>query len=282
MRIVILRFQQKGEFVDLGLAGKAAIVTGGGRGIGRGTVEVLAQEGANVAFCSRSLDQLQLVEKEVAATGGTCLPIQIDLQETGAADELVAQTVREFGGLDILVSNHGFHQIKTWDDLTDEDWATTFDINFFSSMRVCRAALPHMVGRGGGHVVIVSAGSVYKPSINLDEHPHYTAAKAAVANMAKFLSRKFGPQNIIVNAVLPGYGLSAASLERFASRAEAEGMGAEEYFLKFAGELNYVPALQRPGDIYEFGRIIAFLVSGANTYLSGVDVQIDGGGLDVS
>jgi 3-oxoacyl-[acyl-carrier protein] reductase len=267
--------------VDLGLAGKVAIVTGGGRGIGRGTVEVLAQEGAQVAFCSRSLEQLRLVEKEVAATGGTCLPIQIDLQEHGAAEALVEQTVSQFGGLDALVCNHGFHQIKTWDELTDEDWATTFDINFFSAMRVCRAALPLMVSNGGGHIVILSAGSVNKPSIDLDEHPHYTAAKAAVANMAKFLSRKFGRDNIIVNAVLPGYGLSSNSVDYFASRAKDEGVDPEGYFLKFAKDLNYVPALQRPGDIYEFGRIIAFLVSGANTYLSGVNIQIDGGGLDV-
>ncbi|MBO0729802.1 MAG: SDR family NAD(P)-dependent oxidoreductase [Acidimicrobiaceae bacterium] len=267
--------------MDLGLAGKVAIVTGGGRGIGRGTVEVLAQEGTHVVFCSRSLEQLRLVEKEVTATGGSCLPVQIDLQEPGAADSIVEQAVSQFGGLDILVCNHGYHQIKTWDELTDEDWATTFDINFFSAMRVCRAALPPMINNGGGHIVILSAGSINKPSIDLDEHPHYTAAKAAVANMAKFLSRKFGRDNIIVNAVLPGYGLSNFSTGYFASKAKAEGVEPEDYFLKFARDLNYVPALQRPGDIYEFGRIIAFLVSGANSYLSGVNIQIDGGGLDV-
>jgi 3-oxoacyl-[acyl-carrier protein] reductase len=267
--------------MDLGLTGKVAIVTGGGRGIGRGTVEVLAQEGVSVAFCSRSLDQLQLVEKQVAESGGTCFPVQIDLQEAGSADDLVEQTVKQFGRLDILVCNHGFHQIKTWDELTDEDWATTFEINFFSAMRVCRAALARMVAGGGGHIVIVSAGSIDKPSINLDEHPHYTASKAAVANMAKFLSKKFGPRNILVNAVLPAYGLSPSTLELFATRAKDEGMDPDAYFVKFAKDLNFVPALQRPGTIYEFGRIIAFLVSGANSYLSGVNIQIDGGGLDV-
>ena len=267
--------------MDLGLDGKVAIVTGGGRGIGRGTVEVLAEEGARVAFCSRSLDQLRLVEKEVTATGGICLPIQLDLQDPAAAGALVEQTIDHFGGLDILVCNHGFHQIKPWDELTDEDWATTFDLNFFSAMRVCRAAVPRLVANGGGHVVIVSAGSIKKPSIDDDEHPHYTAAKAAVANMAKFLSRKFGRDNVIVNAVLPGYAFSARTNEVFEGRARERGMSTNEYFLDFADNLNYVPALQRPGDIYEFGRIIAFLVSGANTYLSGVDIQVDGGGLDV-
>jgi 3-oxoacyl-[acyl-carrier protein] reductase len=267
--------------MDLGLDGKVALVTGGGRGIGRGTVEVLAREGASVAFCSRSLDQLRAVEKEVTGFGGTCLPIQIDLQQPDAAGDLVAQTVNQYGRLDILVCNHGYHQIKEWGDLTDEDWAKTFEINFFSAMRVSRAVIPLMVEQGGGHIVLVSAGSVYKPSIDNDEHPHYTAAKAAVANMAKFLSRKFGRDNIIVNAVLPGYGLGPVAIQMFAKQAEAEGLSPEDYFVKFAKNLNYLPALQRPGTPEEFGKIIAFLVSGANSYLSGVDIQIDGGGLDV-
>ena len=267
--------------MDFGLAGKVAIVTGGGRGIGRGTVQVLAAEGALVAFCSRSADQLRLVEKEVAAAGGTCLAIQVDLQRPGAAEALVQQTIDELGGIDVLVCNHGFHQIKTWDELTDEDWARTFDLNFFSTMRVCRAALPRIVDRGGGHVVIVSAGSINKPSIDLDEHPHYTAAKAAVANLAKFLSRKYGPHDVLVNTVLPGYAFGGQTKERIAERARAADMDPHAYFLDYAGRLNYVPALRRPGDVEEFARVIAFLVSGANTYVSGVNIQVDGGGLDV-
>jgi 3-oxoacyl-[acyl-carrier protein] reductase len=266
--------------MDLGLSGKVAIVTGGGRGIGRGTVEVLAREGVQVAYCSRSLDQLRAVEKEVTGAGGTCLPIQIDLQDKSAADELVRQTINEFGGLDILVCNHGYHQIKDWEDLSDEDWEKTFDINFFAAMRVCRAALPPMVAKKKGHVVVVSAGSIYKPSIGVDEHPHYTAAKAAVANMAKFLSKRYGPDNILVNAVLPGYGLSETVINHWADEAADHGKSAEEHFIEMATHIGYLPALHRPGTTEEFGRIIAFLVSDANSYLSGVDIQIDGGGLD--
>lgn len=267
--------------MDLGLSGKVAIVTGGGRGIGRGAVEAMAREGARVAFCSRSIDQLRAVEKEVTGFGGECLPIEIDLQEPAAAQELVDQTIAHFGDLDALVCNHGYHQIKDWEELTDDDWAKTFDINFFSAMRVCRAALPPMVAKRSGHVVIVSAGSIYKPSIGVDEHPHYTAAKAAVSSMAKFLSKRYGPDNIIVNAVLPGYGLSQSVIDQWAADAASQGITPTEHFVALGNHIGYTPALQRPGSIDEFGRIIAFLVSGANTYLSGVDIQVDGGGLDV-
>jgi 3-oxoacyl-[acyl-carrier protein] reductase len=266
--------------MDLGLDGKVAIVTGGGRGIGRATVEVLAREGVRVAFCSRSLDQLRAVEKEVTGFGGTCLPVQIDLQDKAAGDDLVRQTMDQFGPLDILVCNHGYHQIKDWEELTDEDWERTFDINFFAAMRVCRAALPPMVARKKGHVVIVSAGSIYKPSIGPDEHPHYTAAKAAVSNMAKFLSKRYGPDNILVNAVLPAYGLSQASIDRWADEARARGVTPQDHFVEVATHIGLLPALHRPGTSEEFARIIAFLVSEGNTYMSGVDVQIDGGGLD--
>jgi 3-oxoacyl-[acyl-carrier protein] reductase len=266
--------------MDLGLNGKVAIVTGGGRGIGRSTVEVLAAEGVQVAYCSRSLDQLRAVEKEVTGKGGTCLPIQVDLQEKSAGDEIVRQTVNQFGDLDILVCNHGYHQIKDWEELTDEDWERTFDINFFAAMRVCRAALRPMVAKKEGHVVIVSAGSIYKPSIGPDEHPHYTAAKAAASNMAKFLSKRYGPDNILVNAVLPAYGISQSGIERWANEADERGVTLEDHFVDVASHIGFVPALRRPGTTEEFARIIAFLVSDANTYMSGVDVQIDGGGLD--
>ncbi len=267
--------------MDLGLHGKSVAVTGGGRGIGRATVLALAREGANVAYCSRSLEQLRLVEKEVTEEGGRCLPIQIDLAEAGAADDFIADTVDAFGALDVLVANHGFHQIKDFEELTDDDWYRTFEINFFSAMRVCRAAIPHMKAKRRGHIVVVSAGSIYKPSIGVDEHPHYTASKAAIANFAKFLSKRYGPDNIIVNSVLPGYGMSEERINIWADEARSRNQTPEEHFVELANDIGYLPALHRPGHADELARVITFLVSGANTYMSGVDVQIDGGGLDI-
>jgi 3-oxoacyl-[acyl-carrier protein] reductase len=268
--------------MDLGLQGKVAAVTGGGRGIGRATVLGLVREGVQVAYCARSPEQLRAVEKEVANEGGRCLALELDLAEPEAADELIASTVAEFGDLDILVSNHGYHQIKDFEDLTDEDWYKTFEINFFGAMRVCRAAIPHMTRKQKGHIVIVSAGSVYKPSIGVDEHPHYTASKAAIANFSKFLSKRYGPDNIVVNCVLPGYAISPAVTDLWGEQAQTEGITPSEHFVRMATEIGYLPALNRPGTTDEFAKVITFLVSDACSYLSGVDIQIDGGGLDVA
>ncbi|HXY92068.1 MAG TPA: SDR family NAD(P)-dependent oxidoreductase [Acidimicrobiia bacterium] len=266
--------------MDLGLDGKVALVTGGTRGIGRAAVLALAREGVRVAFCARDAEAVKLVEKEVAAEGGTGLGVAIDLADRAAADELVARTVDTFGDLDILVAAAGVHKIKEFADLTDEEWDETFEVNFFAPMRVCRAAIPHMQRKQAGHIVIVSAGSIHKPSIGPDVHPHYTAAKAAVANLGKFLSKQYGPDNIVVNTVLPGYSIRDEVQELWANEAEAAGLSAEEHFVRMATDIGYLPAMRRPGTPEEFANVITFIVSDANSFMSGVELAIDGAGLD--
>jgi 3-oxoacyl-[acyl-carrier protein] reductase len=266
--------------MELGLDGKVAAVTGGTRGIGRATVLALAREGVRVAFCARDNEAVRLVEKEVAEEGGTCLPVQIDLADRSAADEFIARTVEAFGGLDILVAAAGVHKIKEFADLTDDEWDEMFEVNFFAPMRVCRAAIPHMQRQQSGHIVIVSAGSIHKPSIGPDVHPHYTAAKAAVANLGKFLSKQYGPDNIVVNTVLPGYSIRPEIRDQWAKEAETAGLSAEDHFVQMASSIGYVPAMRRPGTPEEFANVITFIVSDANSFMSGVELAIDGAGLD--
>jgi 3-oxoacyl-[acyl-carrier protein] reductase len=267
--------------MDLGLNGKVALVTGGSRGIGRATVVALTREGVRVAFCARDEEALRLVAKEVDAEGGNCLPVQIDLADRSAADELVARMVDAFGDLDILVAAAGVHKIKEFADLTDDEWDETFEVNFFAPMRVCRAAIPHMQRKQSGHIVLVSAGSIHKPSIGPDVHPHYTAAKAALANLAKFLSKQYGPDNIVVNSVLPGYSIRQEVQELWTAEADAAGVSAEEHFVRLATDIGYLPAMRRPGTPEEFAAVITFIVSDANSFMSGVELAIDGAGLDV-
>jgi 3-oxoacyl-[acyl-carrier protein] reductase len=266
--------------MDLGLNGKVAAVTGGTRGIGRATVLALAREGVRVAFCARDEEAVRLVEKEVAAEGGTCFGQQVDLAERSVAEDFITNTVDAFGELDILVAAAGIHKIKEFADLTDAEWDETFEVNFFAPMRVCRAAIPYMQQKRSGHIVLVSAGSIHKPSIGPDVHPHYTASKAALANLAKFLSKQYGPDNIVVNTVLPGYSIREEIRELWANEAEAAGQSTEEHFVQMATDIGYLPAMRRAGTPEEFANVITFIVSDANSFMSGVELAIDGAGLD--
>ncbi|MEE9285800.1 MAG: SDR family NAD(P)-dependent oxidoreductase [Dehalococcoidia bacterium] len=267
--------------MDLGLDGKVAAVTGGTRGIGLATAEALAREGARVAVCARGLEGLRMVEERIRGAGGECLTVQADLgADREAADRFIGKTVETYGGLDVLVAAQGVHKIKEFADLTDDEWQEAFDHNFFGTVRACRAAIPHMQQQRWGRVVIVSAGSIHKQSIGPDVHPHYTAAKAAVANLAKFLSKQYALDNILVNSILPGDSIVPEGHARYRRLAEEQGVSFEEAFVREATGIGYVPAVGRPGTPEEFASVIVFLCSERASYLTGVQIPIDGGGMD--
>ncbi len=267
--------------MDLGLEGKVAAVTGGTRGIGLATAVALAGEGAKVSVCARGLEGLRSVEDRIRGEGGECITVQADLgSDRDSAQRFVDQTVDAFGGLDVLVASQGVHKVKEFADLTDDEWQEAFDDNFFGTVRVCRAAIPHMQEKRWGRIVIVSAGSIHKQSIGLDVHPHYTAAKAAVANLAKFLSKQYASENILVNTVLPAYSIVPRGRERYQRMADEQGVSFEEAFIREASAVGYVPAIGRPGTPEEFADVIAFLCSERSSYLAGVQIPIDGGGMD--
>ncbi len=268
--------------MDLGLRGKVAAVPGGTKGIGLATAIALAREGARVSVCARGAEGLRLVQDRIAAVGGECLTVQADLgADPKAAQRFVDETVARYGGLDILVAANGVHEIKEFADITDADWQRVFENNFFATVRLCRAAVPHMQKRRWGRVVIVSAGSIHKQSIGPDVHPHYTTAKAAVSNLAKFLSKQYAPDNILVNSVLPAYSIKPEGMARYRRAAEDLGISEREAFLREASAIGFVPALGRPGAPEEFADVIVFLASARTSYVTGIEVAIDGGGLDV-
>lgn len=267
--------------MDLGLKGRVAIVTGATRGIGLATTVALAREGAKVSICARGLEGLRLAADQVKAAGSDCLTFQCDLgADRDAAQRFVDATLAEFGRLDSLVVSHGVHTIKEFADLTDDEWRKAFDDNFFGVVRICRAAIPHMQQRKWGRVVLVSAGSIHRQSIGPDVHPHYTTAKAAVANLGKFLSKQYAPDNVMVNTVLPAYSMKPMAMARYRKMADDLRISENEAFLREANSIGFVPAVLRPGKPEEFGDIIAFLASEKASYMSGVEVPIDGGGLD--
>jgi len=272
--------------MDLGLEGRVAVVGGASKGIGRATVLRLAEEGVRVAYCGRSLDSLREVEKEVSTFGGTCLPVECDLGQRSAADSFVKEAVDAFGGVDIMVFTPSIHLSREFMDLTDDEWEETFNITFHAGARLARAVLPHMQAQRWGRIVFVGAGSIYKQTVGIgidhtDVHPDFTTAKAALTNLGKFLSKSFGPDQIFVNTLHPGFVLSAERRAAWAEPGSDASKGPQDAFIEMASSYGYIPALGRPGTPEGFANVIAFLCSEANEYMTGIDAAIDGGGLDV-
>ncbi|WP_028476120.1 SDR family NAD(P)-dependent oxidoreductase [Nocardia sp. CNY236] len=188
--------------MDLGLQNKVAVVTGASKGIGLATTRTLHDEGALVVAASRrSSPELD------ALAGERLVHVAVDLATPHGPDHAIAEAQRVFGGLDVLVNNAGGPPPGavlprfSFTGLTDADWFAMLDFNLMSTVRATRAAIPLLLGRGGGAIVNVSSTlAIAASGVNVD----YGAAKAAVGNLTQALSEEFGPQGIRVNSVIPG------------------------------------------------------------------------------
>jgi 3-oxoacyl-[acyl-carrier protein] reductase len=179
------------------LEGRVALVTGGGRGIGRGIALELAGAGARVAVSARTREQ---VESTAAEIGG--LAIQADVSERADVERMVAQTEEELGPLDLLVNNAG---IAIWEDaaweLDPEEWWHVLEVNVLGAYLGCRAVIPGMIARGGGRIVNVASGAAYLPG---STSTAYSASKAAVHRFSETLARQLEPHGIPVFSISPG------------------------------------------------------------------------------
>ncbi len=183
--------------MDLHLTGKVAIVTGASRGIGLAVTRALVEEGARVVAAARGSSA------ELAAFGPAVRPVAADMTSLQGPQKVIDEAIAAFGGLDILVNNVGTVRPRTdgFLSVTDEDWATTLASNFLSAVRTTRAALPHLLKRGAGAIVTVSSVNAFLPDPLVMD---YSAAKAALTNFCKSLSKEVGPKGIRVNTVSPG------------------------------------------------------------------------------
>jgi NAD(P)-dependent dehydrogenase (short-subunit alcohol dehydrogenase family) len=184
--------------MDLGLSGKRALVTGASRGIGLAIVRALVAEGAHVVAGARSeSDEL----RELAA-GGAVRTVAVDLAEPDGPERLVAAALAD-GTLDVLVNNVGAAKVRVggFASVTDADWLATWNLSFMAAVRTTRAALPAMLAAGAGTIVNTASVNSFLPDPAVID---YCAAKAALANFSKALSKEVGPGGIRVNSVSPG------------------------------------------------------------------------------
>lgn len=256
--------------MDLGLAGKAAIVGGSSRGIGRAIALALAREGCNVAICARGRDELEGAAAEIRAqTGAQVLAAVCDMADPDAIRRLVHQTAETFGRIDIVVNNAGGPPLGTFDDFGDAEWQNAIDQNLLSAVRTIREALPFL-RRRGGRIVNITSVAVKQP---IDRLILSNSARLGVVGMAKTLSRELASQGITVNNVCPGNIATQRLLSLFEARAQREGRTFEEVVAEEEGR---TPSgfLGEPSDV---AALVAFLASDQARYITGVTIQVDGG-----
>ncbi len=243
------------------LSGKAAIVTGGNGGIGRGIALGLARAGANVCVAGRNEEKNESVRREIAELDRVCIAVRCDVNELADIEATIAATREAFGGLDILVNNAGVAAFGPPEQMSDEDWSSVVETNLTSVFRFSRTAYPSFVERGGGKVLNI--GSMYSlfgsPLV-----PSYSASKGGVIQLTKSLAVAWAPQNIQVNAMLPGW----ITTEMTAFVQDTPEM--------YESIIARTPA-GRFGDPEECAGTAIFLTSGASNFVTGQSVGVCGG-----
>jgi len=262
--------------MKLGLKDKAVLVMASSGGIGRGVALECAREGARVMLFARSEEKLKQTQQEIASeTGNQPAYTAGDITQADDISNALDRTASEFGGLWALFNNTGGPPAGTFDSFSDDAaWQSAFELTLLSYIRAIRAALPHMRKSGeGGRIVNNTSISTKRVIDNLILSNTF---RMGIVGLSKTLARELGPENILVNVVGPG----RIDTERIAQldsiNAEKQKRSAED--VRAAAEAS-IP-LGRAGSPEEFGRIVAFLCSEANTYLTGQNLVIDGGAIN--
>ena len=254
--------------MNLDLAGKVAVVTGANKGIGLAVTRSLAAEGAHVVAGARH------ASPELTALAGVHA-VQVDLAEPGGPGRLVDEAVSTFGGVDVLVNNVGAvrPRLEGFLALTDEDWDWALTVNFLAAVRATRAALPHLLDRGGGTIVSICSVNAVLPDPGVVD---YSAAKAALLNLSKSLSKEFGPRGIRVNTVSPGPVETALWLgdDGVAATVARAGGGSPDAVAKDAVAGTATGRFTTPQEVAD---VVLLLASGRAGNVTGTDVVIDGG-----
>jgi 3-oxoacyl-[acyl-carrier protein] reductase len=249
--------------VDLGLAGKVALVTGSSRGIGRATATRLVEEGADVVFCARGEEALDAAV--AAAPGpGRAQGVVADVSTEDGAAAVVAAAVSEFGALDIVVNNVGGSGASSFEDVDRADLDAVLGRNVVSSVLVSRAALPQLRARGGGVIALIA--SIF--GRELGGGPSYNLAKAAEISLAKTMARDLAKDSIRVFSVAPGSVLFPGGSWERRRREDPEAIDA---FVE-----REIP-WGRFGTVDEIADVVAFLVSERASWVVGASVVVDGG-----
>jgi len=276
--------------LDLGLRGRACLVTGASRGIGAETARLLCAEGANVLLVARNEERLRAAAEVATAAGaeiadvaggkaaGLAKTLVLDITAADAGERMLAAATDHFGALDVLVNNAGSAQWRDLDDVPDEDWRTQYELNVIAPLRAMRAAAPPMAERGWGRIVNVCSTAGKRPSAAM---PEYSVAKAAELSLSRLFADRYAKSGVLVNAICPGPVESEMWMEPGGLLDQSQQMSGDasrEDALAGAGSKRPIGRLAKSAEI---AGAIVFLCSERASYVSGAAWSVDGGTVQV-
>ena len=246
---------------DFDLNGRTALVTGGGRGIGRAIALTLAEAGSNVAIASRTQLELDEVAAEIKNMGRLAFPVLCDIVDPSSVDQLVSYATNQMGGIDILVNNAGINGSRPLTAFNDDNWDHIMKTNLSGPFYCCRAVARHMMEHKSGRIINISstAGVMASPG-----GIAYNTSKAGLNMLTKVLATELAPYNIGVNGIGPGW---------FATEMTKDSLDTPE---KRAQVTNIIP-MKRLTDIRDLGLLAVYLASPASNWMTGQVIYLDGG-----
>lgn len=255
--------------MQVDLAGKVALVTGGAQGIGRAIVEQLAANGARVAIVDMAAEAARSTVTELTAGGKSVAAFLADVSDETAMAQTVEQIVQQFGRVDILVNNAGINTVKDRvpiHEYSREDWERILRIDLSGVFVVSQAVIPRLLEAGGGRIVNIASVAGLVP---LRLQSAFVAAKAGVVNLTRSMALELAPQGILVNCIAPGSVLTQGTRALFYG---ADGTYSE----KAANLIAHIP-VGRPGTPEEIAHAVLFLVAPEASYVNGSILTVDGG-----
>jgi NAD(P)-dependent dehydrogenase (short-subunit alcohol dehydrogenase family) len=258
--------------MDTFLEGRVALVTGASKGIGRAIALELAGAGADLAICARGTDQLAIVAEELRQRGRQAEAIVADVATPEGASRVLAGAQHRFGRIDVLVNNAGKGVPKQMLALSDDDWRSSWELNFMSAVRLSLGCVPLMRAFGGGRIINISSRVGRQPD---PYFAPYAAAKAALINFTKNLANAFSKDGILCNCIVPGLIRTEAVEEAARASAAATGRTVDEVFAATLAK-RPIPA-GRLGEPADVAGLVVFLASPRASWITGSTFTVDGG-----
>ncbi len=259
--------------MNLNLKNKNAIVCASSQGLGKAAALDLAEEGVNLAICSRNQDKINKVKEEIHQKIDQeikVIALKVDLDSPDEIQAFYKQVENDLGSVDILVNNNGGPPPSTFEQLSDDDWQTAFNSTMMSCLRLSKLVIPNMKRNGWGRIINISSVSVKTPVNGLFLS---NSLRMGVLGWAKALSDELAPHGITVNTVCPGYTRTERVEAILETQSNSSGLKKEDIEKSIAENI----PMKRVGEAEDLAGLITFLASEKADYMTGLAIQVDGG-----